>query len=800
MRIAIVSPFPDKARTHLTDMSAVAPYTELLVQHELAQDPTADITVLTDIQTSKEEYTTSVSPGADITVKRCYRMGISSYVRLLREITSGQYDVVHVQHETFLFGGILSLLAFPFFLACARLSSFIIVTLHHVVPQKEVNKTFTAVFQTPIPLTFIRAGFWFVYTMIGRTAQCLVVHEEYFQKVLATDYKVSSKKIRVIHHGVIDPTTGITSDRPSLMNTFHVPQDAQYVFGFFGYLSKFKGLDYLMREFAAHLQRFPNSVLIIAGALHPHYATDPVYREYIHSLQDMAKRISNRIIWQGELTSDQIGQFYALVDCIILPYRQLTSTSSILSAAIGSGKQFLTSDCLRPLLTDEALTFSFDRHDLHEKLDAFTADTGCMHHRETDFLREQKRSRTWDIVAKSTLHAYEQGIMQYGRKTILLTGAYGQTNLGDEYMLDRCLETLPSERCIVLSAQPSKTVRDHGVSAVPASAFSLRTFKAFLDCDTVIVGGGDQFKLLKHSTGHGRYALLLKMAALACVCRIWRKQLVFLGIGIGNIATSAARALTHFSLSSASFVGLRDEHSQAVCDALTHQHDSWYGADVAFLRLPDETLIRGTHQRTLGIAPAFEIEHPAVYERLMQQIGKAAERLLTEQPGVHLELLPFQPAYHQHPDTKSCDEILSQITNTGRCALRTDLTAETASFLYRELGLLWGIRLHSLILACLYEVPFIALVYDDKVRNFLREIHCEQWGIELDDTFTAERLLSKHALLLEHRQEMSRHLREQKMILHQRATSMLSSFHSILSMPTPSSSSLLLVPSDPFLL
>lgn len=768
MRLAIVTPFPDKERKQLTKMSAVAQYSDMLLSHTLEEDPSCKVTVFTEMLDARETYQQMMADSV-IEVDRCYKSGNGPFRSLLRRLVKRSFDIVHIQHETFLFGGMASFFAFPFFVAAVRLRSIALVTLHHVVPQNQINGTFLEIYQTKVPLLLIKCGFQVFYRLIGRTATGLVVHEEYFKEVLQKDYGVNPDKVKVIAHGVIDPTTDVTLGRDALKKEFSIPDDAETIFGFFGYISKYKGLDYLIEEFIQYLKTEPKGVLLIAGALHPRTASDPAYVQYVESLKTAAQGAGGRIIWFGPIDTEHVPHFYKLVDCIVLPYKQTTSASSVLSCAIGSETAFLVSESLKPTVRNAAVTFGLYEHALEKKLGAFSNRNLHTESSAQIFVEDLKKKRVWPVIARKTISLYSQEMDGAEKKSILIAGAYGQSNLGDEYMLDVCLRLFGAKQSIVLSTDPRHTVHTHGVASVSSRKPTWRAARAFLDCSTVVVGGGDQFKLIKRSAGRSRYSLLIEMALLAVAARIWRKKLMFLGIGIGNISSPVARFVTKRCLRLADTVTLRDEKSYETAVKLTKRTDIVHAADLTFMDVSGPRNAQRAREKILGIAPAYEIEHPGEYARIIEQIGVAAQKRLDQNPSLEIKFLPFQPSFHEHTDVRTSHEILQHIIATDRCSVESKFSKDSINQTYLHTDVLWGVRLHSLVFACIHSVPFIALVYDEKIRNFLREIGMERWSIELDETFTAEKLLALHGKLLREMPAVINHLNEQKTILFERA-------------------------------
>ncbi len=102
---------------------------------------------------------------------------------------------------------------------------------------------------------------------------------------------------------------------------------------------------------------------------------------------------------------------------------------------------------------------------------------------------------------------------------ILLIGAYGQGNAGDELLLEACLQCLPGHKCIVTSLRPKVTAAEMGVRTVHSQGPWVSRLRAFMRCDCILVGGGSQIKLLKPSIGRNGLALLAQFACIAVAAR-----------------------------------------------------------------------------------------------------------------------------------------------------------------------------------------------------------------------------------------------------------------------------------------
>lgn len=778
LNIAYVAPGFERLPPRLS-MSAMTAYaSHLLSQISRAAQNRWTLTILTTClrraspATGQSSLPSEMISQFPIRVERCFRGRWTGFVTLFFVIRRHRFDLVHLQHETNLYGGPLSILLFPLFVLALRAITLPVVTLHHVIRSDQVNTAFTKMHHTHLPPILIRWGYGFFYRLLGMCAPSIIVHDALFRDILVQEYAIPEEHIAIIPHGVEDPTaTTPALSRQELFDIFHIPRDAETVFSFFGYFTGYKGLDFLIEEFSQHVRQHPKSILVIGGLPSAAHSEKASYQAFIQRLRQYAEHSApGRIIWHGAVTDDQVGRFFRLTDCLVLPYRLSFASSGPLSYAIGSSTPFLASEALRPFVPYETLLFPLRQGALAEKLTAFASLTPQERNALTIPLQALRQEHQWSVVARLTMKEYERTLARASHRTdILLLGAYGQQNLGDELLLETCLSHLPRESCTVASAQPQRTEREHSVHAVP-SRFSWSLLRAFLRAKTLLIGGGDQFKLLKRSMGRRRYSLLLRETLLVLFAKLLGKEVIFLGVGIGNISTPFARLLTATTLRFADHLTLRDQESIRTAQKLAPQSAVSLGADLTFLWQTDRRPPSACPAvRKLGIAPAFDLDHAEVFPSICRELGGALDGFLGQDPQREVVLLPFQTGFHPHDDIRTSREILEHVEQRGRCRMNDHLDISTTDGIYHSLSVVWGMRLHSLILACLHAVPFIALIYDVKVQRFLEEIGCTEWGIELDASFSAPKLLALHRHLESCSQDVSHHLHTQAERLTARA-------------------------------
>jgi len=769
LTIAYVSPGFELGSTHAST-NAMTAYAMHLLSHIYKVIPRSwTLTILSSHKRTSAGHaklpTTETLSSPPIRIERCFNGNSIGFLRLLSAIRRYRFDVVHFQHETHLYGGPLSMLLFPLFIGLTRFITTPIVTLHHVVRPQQVNATFARMHHTHIPPFFIRWGYRIFFRLLGAFAPSIVVHNDLFKTILIQEYAIPAEHIAVIPHGVEDPTVDASScNRQELFQRFHIPQNTETIFGFFGYFTGYKGIEFLLEEFGKHARKFPKSILLIGGLPAEAHAEKKSYQTYVSNLQKLAEKTApGQVIWYGAVHEAQVGQYFRLIDCLVLPYRLCFASSGPLSYAIGSSTPFLASEEMRPLVPYENLLFPLRNGALTEKLDAFAKLSPTERESLTTPLQALRETHRWDAVARSTVQTYERSLAQRTHHTdIFLVGAYGQQNTGDELLLDCCLARLPRHRCTVASAQPQRTEEQHHVFSIHSHKQRLTLLHHIWQAQTIVVGGGDQFKLLKRSMGRTRHVLLLQCFLLTLLGRLLRKSVVFVGVGVGDISTVTARFLTVKTLQWATAVSFRDRESYDFCQKSAPGVRALLSADLAFLRFPViERDTQSTPVHRLGIAPVYNMDHAEQYAHVTRELGKATDGFLGRESERSAVFLPFQTGYSPHHDIVVGQEILAHIEQSHRCSIEESFGIERIDETYHSIDVLWGMRLHSIILSCMYAIPFIALVYDVKVRKFLEEIDCMQWGIPLDESFSAEKLLALHRQLEEHAPDMRHHLHKQ---------------------------------------
>lgn len=238
----------------------------------------------------------------------------SSYQRAADFLNISNVDVVSLQHEFGVYGGVCG----SHVLALLReLKMPVVTTLHTILrePSAEQRRV--------------------MQELIGHSAR-LVVMTRKGNELLQSVYGVPEEKIDLIPHGIPDMPF---VDPNYYKDKFGV--EGRLVLLTFGLLSPNKGIETVLHALPRIVEEFPNLVYIVLGATHPNLVREQG-ETYRFSLERLAKglHIQKHVIFHDRFVSlDELKEFIGAADLYITPYlNEAQITSGTLSYAFGAGK------------------------------------------------------------------------------------------------------------------------------------------------------------------------------------------------------------------------------------------------------------------------------------------------------------------------------------------------------------------------------------------------------------------------------------------------------------------------------
>lgn len=397
VKVGMISVYPPKASTHSGPVEA---YAKNLATSIVPNNQDVNLIIFADKLDNKgDEYIEN-----SIKVVRCWSRGFFYWLHIFREVLrrKGEVDAIHVQHEYFIFGNILTAALFPFMLLLLKfLRKPIIITLHGVVPLSGLNATFARENNLKGDPSILKLGLWIVTRAISYLAKKVIVHEDYLGNVLVTEYGIKKEKITVIHLGIEEGNVSIKQE----MSKETLGVKGKKVVMFFGFLGGYKGLDILIDAFGNIADN--DYTLLIVGGENPRKQRDREYKEYIQYLKDNAAIISNGIRFTGFIPEEEIPLYFSAADVVVLPYTTVMSSSLPLALCIAYKRPFLLSEPFKVIISDEDLLFKNNPEALKNKIEEFFSDKG-LKEKSLKYGEMLFQERSWTKVGCDTAKLYRE--------------------------------------------------------------------------------------------------------------------------------------------------------------------------------------------------------------------------------------------------------------------------------------------------------------------------------------------------------------------------------------------------------
>ncbi len=296
----------------------------------------------------------------------------------------------------------------------------------------------------------------------------------------------------------------------------------------------------------------------------------------------------------------------------------------------------------------------------------------------------------------------------------LLSGYYGFDNLGDDALLSIIVGQLktryPHASIDVLSAKPDDTAHALGVTAT--SRWDQGAIRdAIAAADVVLSGGGG---LLQNGTS--LKSLLYYANIVRSSIRAGKQTMIF-AQSIGPLDFWGKQTVREFckGLQAAT---VRDERSRELLAPLVPATPVERTADPVLLYEPPETPL---DLSAAGLGPESDplvlvcVRKTAHQSDAVAVVAAAVDRL-AESHGARVAFVPFGGV----PDAEVSTTIIRKCKSKPTLVALDGLDAVAAAIARAKLVI--GVRLHALILAVRFGVPFLAIPYDPKVAGLMEDV------------------------------------------------------------------------------
>lgn len=296
---------------------------------------------------------------------------------------------------------------------------------------------------------------------------------------------------------------------------------------------------------------------------------------------------------------------------------------------------------------------------------------------------------------------------------ILLLGAFGQGNPGDEALFTSTVDALAGHDIVVASGAPELTANLRDVRTIRASPVA--TARAAWASDAIVVGGGTTFKALHPSSGRSSIGLLRNTAMLVAGARARGIPVAMIGVGADDLRSRSARRYARWLVRNLDLLVLRDEESASVLADAGAERPFWVGADLVWSTLDQLSLVGGSTPAEPTIVVA--LSHLAGDRRLLDGLSSA---LAACRDDYAIELQPWQvsgPA----ADLAMATELNRAL---GGAATIIDPPASVldAAQLFAGRDLVVCLRFHALVAAGMALRPSLAVAHEPKLAGLSRRL------------------------------------------------------------------------------
>ena len=537
---------------------------------------------------------------------------------------------------------------------------------------------------------------------------------------LLIDRGFAPDRFYTIYNGIDFTPASIQGDRLAYLCSLGADVDENsVVVGIAARLNPVKDMSTLVRGFAAGYQKCPRLRLVIAG--------DGEERQKLESL---AKElgVEKQVTFAGWI-SGGMDRFYSALDI-----NALTSLSETFPYALTEGARFHLATVATavggiPYLIDTGVNGYLFQPGDWEALGEHLAAMG-----NDDALRKslgeklyEKASTQFSIqkTVDTQLHIYEEILRRHARPKhnrdgVVICGAYGRGNAGDDAILEAILQEMrsidPDMPVTVLSKDPKSTrltyrVRSVSRMNIPAWRSAMKQAKLYIN------GGGSLIQDVTSRRSLWFYLHNIRAAKQAgCKVQMY-------GCGIGPVTRENHRKLAAKVLNQyVDVITLREPDSLAELRAMgVTVPETVLTADPALTLhravddATDSVLLRAGIP-TEGRYLCFALRKWKGFEEKAPLFGRAA-RYAYETYG----LTPVFVAVEKHQDP-GANQLAARGLDIPHYFLDDAGGAGTIIGAFSRMEAVVSMRLHALIFAAGQGIPLAGVVYDPKVSAFLRYI------------------------------------------------------------------------------
>ncbi len=313
---------------------------------------------------------------------------VEAYIDIAKYINnSKKIQLVSIQHEFGIFGGNYGEYIIPFL---ETLTKPVVTTFHSVLPMPDERRKKV------------------VQAIIKRSSAAVVMTKAAVD-ILANDYGINARKIRVIPHGV--PNVAF---RNSMLAKKSLGLQDKTVISTFGLLSSGKGIEYVINALPKIIEKHPDILYLVIGETHPQVRKHEGerYRNKLRKLVEKLGLKDNVKFYNKYIPTMEIMKYLSATDVYVFAGQDPNQiTSGTLAYAVGAGKAIVSTPCVysRDTLADgRGIFVNFDDSESISQAVNGLLDNDSMRKELESKTYEYSRMMTWQNVAASYLGVFRE--------------------------------------------------------------------------------------------------------------------------------------------------------------------------------------------------------------------------------------------------------------------------------------------------------------------------------------------------------------------------------------------------------
>ena len=252
---------------------------------------------------------------------------------------------VFVHSEFCITGGIRNIVLLLSFLGLIKITGKRLTFFaHNVVESFDSLAPHFNLKRRSLKLLILNFGLKFYYRLLGLVVDKIVVLDKSIEKRLKNFVPLRKITLAPIWVGKAENKISKIKGRKKLGI-----KPKEKVILYFGFVTWYKGADWIVKNVKRQTSNVKNIKLILAGGGAYSLKEKPYYQKFYKRLVDLAK-VSGKIEITGFVPEKEIATYFAAADLVVLPYRGLIGASGALNHALTFKKPFLVSNKMVEIL------------------------------------------------------------------------------------------------------------------------------------------------------------------------------------------------------------------------------------------------------------------------------------------------------------------------------------------------------------------------------------------------------------------------------------------------------------------